>query len=179
VAVLPFHRLRVFAQTAALPEDSLALLREVAAVVLPTELGRDGTDEVAAGFARWVRNYREGAELAHDQALVPKVGKTGPSPAPRYVKQLAALDGAARAHGTGFAAASAAVKKSIVVAALEETKVQELPERPAGASVVVDLMSFYFHSSEANDLCYRAQIGRTTCRGLPGSEERPAPLARR
>ena len=174
VAVLPFQRLRLFAQPV-LAEGSLSTLRDLAAVVLPSELGRAGTDEVAAGFARWVRNYREGAELAHDQALVPKVGRSGPSPAPRYVQQLAALETAARAQGTSFAKASAEVKKSIVIAALEESKVQELPERPVGASVVVDLMSYYFHSSEANDLCYRAQIGRTTCRGLSGSEERPAP----
>ena len=29
-------------------------------------------------------------------------------------------------------------------------------------------MAFYFQSSAANDLCYRAAIGREACRGLPG-----------
>jgi hypothetical protein len=37
-------------------------------------------------------------------------------------------------------------------------------------------MAFYFNSSEANDLAYRAAIGRDTCRGLTGSENRPAPM---
>jgi hypothetical protein len=40
-------------------------------------------------------------------------------------------------------------------------------------------MAFYFRSSDANDLCYRAQIGRDQCRGLAGSDRPPAPLGRR
>jgi hypothetical protein len=35
-------------------------------------------------------------------------------------------------------------------------------------------MAFYFQSSAANDLCYRAAIGREACRGLPGSEDPPS-----
>jgi hypothetical protein len=37
-------------------------------------------------------------------------------------------------------------------------------------------MAFYFRSSDANDLCYRAAIGRDLCRGLDGSEQAPPPL---
>jgi hypothetical protein len=38
-------------------------------------------------------------------------------------------------------------------------------------------MGFYFSSVEANDLCYRAQIGRDTCRELASSDGRPAALS--
>ena len=33
-----------------------------------------------------------------------------------------------------------------------------MPRIPDGKSVIADLMSFYFRSAEANDLCYRAAI---------------------
>jgi hypothetical protein len=37
-------------------------------------------------------------------------------------------------------------------------------------------MSFYFRGSDANDLCYRAAIGRDKCRGLAGSQNPPSEL---
>ena len=60
-----------------------------------------------------------------------------------------------------------------VAAALEQAKVTQLPQTPDGKHVASDLMTFYFRSSEANDLCYRAHIGRDECRGLAGSEQEP------
>jgi hypothetical protein len=48
-----------------------------------------------------------------------------------------------------------------------------LPRTPDGKHVASDLMAFYFNSSEANDLCYRAHIGRDECRGLAGSDREP------
>ena len=47
---------------------------------------------------------------------------------------------------------------------------------PTAGTWLSDLLAFFFRSSEANDLCYGAAIGRDHCRGLPGSEEAPAPL---
>jgi hypothetical protein len=38
-------------------------------------------------------------------------------------------------------------------------------------------MAFYFRSSEANDLCYSAQIQREVCRPIQITTKRPAPLA--
>ena len=63
-----------------------------------------------------------------------------------------------------------------VIAALEQAKIAELPRTPDGRHIAADLMAFYFRSSDANDLCYRAAIGRDLCRGLDGSEQAPAPL---
>ncbi len=37
-------------------------------------------------------------------------------------------------------------------------------------------MAFYFRSSEANDFCYNASIGRELCRPIAITTKRPAPL---
>ena len=58
-----------------------------------------------------------------------------------------------------------------------DAKVERLSARPTGAHIATDLMGHYFGSSEANDLCYNAAIGRDACRGLAGSENAPAPRA--
>jgi hypothetical protein len=63
-----------------------------------------------------------------------------------------------------------------VAAAIGAARVQDLPERPDGRHVAADLLAFFFRSSEASDLCYGKAIGRDQCRGLPGSEDPPAPL---
>lgn len=66
--------------------------------------------------------------------------------------------------------------KEAVAAALDQLQIKELPRIPDGKNIVADLMSFYFRSAEANDLCYQAAIQRDTCRGLEGSSRKPAPL---
>lgn len=66
--------------------------------------------------------------------------------------------------------------RAAVEAALDQAGIKELPRQPDGRNVIADLMSFYFHSSDANDLCYRAAIRREDCRGLPGSDNPPPPL---
>ena len=63
--------------------------------------------------------------------------------------------------------------RAAVETALEAAKLTALPRTPDGKHVATDLMAFYFHSSEANDLCYRAKIGRDLCRGLDGSDREP------
>jgi hypothetical protein len=150
--------LRTWAQTAAFPTDQGKTLRSLAAIVLPSELGPDGLEKTVAGFERWVREYRAGAEMDHGYGFT-RLRSKGPSPAPAYLKQLAALkleDGAAG-----------------VEAALSQANVTSLPQTPDGRHVASDLMAFYFRSSAANDLCYRAHIGRDECRGLAGSEREP------
>jgi hypothetical protein len=61
--------------------------------------------------------------------------------------------------------------------ALDDAKITALPQSPNGAHIAADLLSFYFTSSDANDLCYQARIGRDACRGLDGSDRPPLPLA--
>jgi hypothetical protein len=67
----------------------------------------------------------------------------------------------------------AAATRAAVEAGLAAARVTALPQTPDGRHVASDLMAFYFRSSAANDLCYRAHIGRDECRGLAGSEQEP------
>jgi hypothetical protein len=63
-----------------------------------------------------------------------------------------------------------------VETALEEGKITDLPRNPDGRHIAADLMAFYFRGSDANDLCYRAAIGRDRCRSLAGSDHAPPEL---
>ena len=153
-------------------------LLPIAEVVLPGDLGDTGRREAVSAFVRWVRHYKEGADTDHGYGNT-RIRTTGPSPGRHDPAHLAALDAAAREHGAaGFAAASPDVRRSLVESALTAAKVERLPSRPNGAHVASDLMGHYFNSPAAEDLCYRAAIGRDSCRGLPGSEARPAPLTK-
>lgn len=153
-------------------EDSATLLA-IAEVVLPSAANRAAA---VRAFQEWIANYREGADTDHGYGNT-RVRPTGPSPARNYPAQIAALDAAAASAGAaGFAAATVAERRTILEAAIAAARVERLPGRPTGAHIATDLMGHYFGSPVANDLCYRAAIGRDACRGLPGSENPPASL---
>ncbi len=154
--------LRAWAQTAGFPGDQADKLRKLAAIVLPSELGPGGLQTTAAGFERWVREYKPGAEMDHGYGFT-RLRSKPPSPAPAYLQQLGAL----RLDG------DAGANRAEVEAALQAANIANLPQTPDGRHVAADLMAFYFRSSEANDLCYRARIGRDECRGLAGSDREP------
>jgi hypothetical protein len=156
-----FAALRARAQVRAFPGDRADALRALAAAILPGELGRAGTDRIADRFGEWVRGYRAGADTEHGYGF-PRVRSKPDLPVARYLQQLDAL---------GRAPTAAAVAQ-----ALEEAKITALPGSPSGAHIAADLLSFYFNSADANDLCYRARIGRDACRGLTGSDRPPQAL---
>ena len=159
-------------QAPALSAGDEARLRAIADVVLPGDLGTRGRAEVVDGFLRWIRNYREGAEMDHGYGF-PRLRRTAASPALRYAAQLAALDRAARGRGGAFESLEVSARREVVASAIAAAKVERLPARPTGDHVATDLMAFYFNSPEANDLAYGAAIGRDQCRGLPDSDRRP------
>jgi len=159
--------LRAWAQTAAFPGDQGPVLAALAAIVLPSELGPDGVRAVAQNFERWVRDYRPGAEMDHGYGFTRLRNKPA-SPAPAYLHQLESL----RPVLNGDAASS----RRAIEAALEEAKITDLPRSPDGRHIAADLMAFYFRGSDANDLCYRAAIGRDRCRSLAGSDNPPPEL---
>jgi gluconate 2-dehydrogenase subunit 3-like protein len=168
VAAAPIFRLK--GDAADVDPASLAAIAEV---VLPSEADRQAA---VAGFTAWIANYKEGADTDHGYGNT-RVRSTGPSPARNYPAQLAALDAQAKAGGAAsFAAASLDQRRAIIENALVAAKIERLPGRPGGVHVAADLMGHYFNSSAAADLCYRAAIGRDTCRGLAGSEKKPAAL---
>ncbi len=161
-------RIGLRAQAASLSTADLKRLRLVADVVLPQEIGAAARIRAVDQFVTWLQNYRAGAETDHGYGF-PRLRRTAASPSTRYAAQLNAL-------GAAFPELSAAERARAVAAAIGVAGVQRLPGRPDGTHVATDLMAFYFNSNEANDICYRAQIGRDSCRGLAGSENRPAPL---
>jgi hypothetical protein len=145
----------------------------IAEAVLPAEADRKAA---VTAFTRWIANYKEGADTDHGYGNT-RVRSTGPSPARNYAAQIAALEAAAKAKGaTGFVAASLDQRRAIVEAAITDAKIERISARPTGAHIITDLMGHYFNSPVAQDLCYRAAIGRDACRGLPGSEKKPTSL---
>jgi hypothetical protein len=165
---LPVPSLRLWAQTASFPGKHYRTLRDLAAIVLPASLGPDGLERVVQRFERWARDYRAGAELDHGYGLT-RVRYKSASPAPLYLAQLEKLC-------ESLLGADREARRTAVETALGQAKITELPRMPDGKHVISDLMSFYFSSSEANDLCYRAAIERYRCRGLEGSHNPPPPI---
>ena len=168
--------LRVPLEAQQLSSDHVFVLRDVAATVLPSAIGRKGQDEAVDDFLRWIRDYKEGVPLSHGYGE-PRLVKTGPSPAPGYADQLASLQAAAKARGGRFGALPPADRRALLDEAFKAADVRALPGRPDGKHVVADLMAHYFRSSAANDLCYNARIGRNTYRAIRVTTVRPQPLA--
>lgn len=173
-ASLPLLRVSLDAQQE-LTAEQVFLLRDVAATVLPSAIGRKGQDAAVDAFLTWIRAYKEGVALSHGYGE-PRLVKSGPTPAPGYAVQLTALQEAAKASGGRFGALSLDVRRALLDAAFKAADVRNLPGRPDGKHVVADLMAHYFRSSAANDLCYNARIGRNTYRAIRVTTVRPAPL---
>jgi hypothetical protein len=174
-AALPLLRVPLEAQD--LNTDQVFVLRDVAATVLPSAIGRKGQDEAVDNFLRWIRDYKEGVPLSHGYGE-PRLVKSGPSPAPGYQKQISALQSAAKARGGRFGALPLEDRRALLDEAFKAADVRNLPNRPDGKHIVADLMAHYFRSSAANDLCYNARIGRNTYRAIRVTTVRPQPLSR-
>jgi hypothetical protein len=168
-AALPFRASRAWAQAAQFPGMHERSLRDLAATVLPEELGRAGTNRIAAEFVKWVLNYRADAEMQSGYGVT-RVRKQQPSPVPQYLGQLEALSkNALRESGL-------LARRQRILDLLDADGIHDLGGIPQGHNVIADLMAFYFNSSQANDLAYRAAIGRDACRTLKNSEKAPPPL---
>jgi len=174
-AVLPFQRLRLLAQPRELTPAAIARLHEIAPTVLPASLGADRLRRTVDKFVQWTRGYREGVALSHGYGH-PRLQKTGASPVPGYVSQLAALEADARVKGGTWSTLDLETRRALVDTALTKAGVRALPPRPMGQHVVADLMAFYFRSSEANDVCYSAMIQREVCRPIAVTIRKPEPL---
>ncbi|HEV8345586.1 MAG TPA: hypothetical protein VGQ16_03370 [Vicinamibacterales bacterium] len=174
-AILPFQRLRVLAQPRELTPAAIAMLHEISPTVLPASLGVERLRGTVDKFVQWTRGYREGVALSHGYGH-PRLQKTGASPVPMYVSQLAALEAGARAKGGTWSTLDLETRRALLDAAFTKAGVRALPPRPIGQHVVADLMAFYFRSSEANDVCYSAMIQREVCRPIAITVRKPQPL---
>jgi hypothetical protein len=155
-----------------------AMVKSLAEVVLPGELGDAGISRVSRAFTQWVAGYRPGVELVHPYGSS-ELRQTGESPAGRWRTQLATLQAdARRKHQRGFNALTREQRRELVTAALAAERTNRMPD-PLGANhVAMALVSWYFATPEAVDLCYNARIGRNQCRPLVNAPREPLPLAR-
>jgi hypothetical protein len=178
-AALPLRSIRLLAQPRELTPEAIGTLYEIAATVLPESLGVTRVRATTDRFVAWTRGYREGVALSHGYGH-PRLQRSGPSPVPTYMAQLAALGAdavAAGARGARWPALDLETRRRLLDASLAKANVRGLPVRPNGQHVVSDLMAFYFRSSEANDFCYSAMINREVCRPIAITTRKPAPLA--
>lgn len=175
-AMLPFESLRLLAQPRELTADAIAELHEIAPTVLPSTLGDGRVRGITDKFVGWTRGYREGVALTHGYGH-PRLQKSGPSPVPGYIAQLASLAAEAKARGGRWSAIDPPTRHALLDAAFAKAGVRGLPPRPSGQHVVADLMAFYFRSSEANDDCYHALINREVCRPIAITTRKPEPKA--
>ncbi len=156
-----------------------AMMRAIAEVVLPAEIGADGFNRVSRGFTQWIAAYRPGVELVHPYGST-QIRQTPESPAGRWRQQLAALDRSARErHRLAFTAASKEQRRELVMSALSTERTNRMPDPLSANHVAMALVAWYFSTPEANDLCYNAQIGRNQCRPLVNAPREPLPLASR
>ena len=130
-ALLPLHHVRLSAQPRELTPAAVAVLHEIAPGVLPTSLGAARVRATVDRFVVWTRGYREGVALAHGYGH-PRLQKSGPSPVPGYVAQLAALDAAVRAEGGRWATLDLETRRALLDAAFVKAGVRALPGRPSG-----------------------------------------------
>ena len=161
---------RADALAAAWITDDAATLGALAEAILPSELGRDGALRVARDFQRWIDSYRESVELVHGYGT--SALRFAPaSPRARWAAQLAELR---NIPGLALEARREAVRKK-----LKDVRTDRMPDVGTAPHIAIALLSFYFQSSAATDLCHQAQIGREQCRPLATSSRKPLPLAKR
>jgi hypothetical protein len=170
---------------AVLQEEALTALGRV---VLPiSDLGEEGVARVVADFKRWADAFEPVAELNHGY-LTSEIDYAPADPRPRWAAQLAAIELEARKrHDASFPRLDDEDKLDLVrrsiendpLAALADTEgdpIAQVPNASRAHHVGVGLVMFFYSTSEANDLCYRTQIGRYTCRGLDTIAVEPAPI---
>jgi hypothetical protein len=162
-------------KVAAAQTVSSASLTEVAGVVLPESLGAKRIGETVVAFEAWVAGYPAGADAGYGYGD-PRPTVLGPSPSLHYAEQLQQLDAAGAG---GFAKLSMQGKRELLQSTLAQAGVSSIPPRPNGKHVATDLMSYFYGSSDGKDLCYKAAIRESDCRGLGSSAERPAALSER
>lgn len=155
------------------PETLLALGQ----AILPTELTPDGISRVVGAFQVWLNQYAGQAELVHGYGTG-EIEYTPPNPTERWNAQLAELESTAdQRGGISFSELAEPQRREVVASILNATNADRLPTPSRAEHVAVGLLAYYYDTPEATDLCYRAQIAKTTCRALDDTTRRPAPYS--
>lgn len=148
------------------------LLRAVAPLVLPSELGDEGREQAVRGFEQWASAYEPVAELNHGYGT-DQIRYGPPDPAPGWAAQLRALElEAVRRHGRGFGSLDPGLRLGILRGHLADEG-SVLPSPLGARHVTIALMAHWFASPEATDRCYGVRISPRTCRGIAGAPVEP------
>jgi hypothetical protein len=168
---------RAHAAAAAHIASDPATLDALAEVVLPAAaLGKAAMMKEVESFRKWGAEYREGAEANHGYGTS-RLRALGPTPMTRWSTQLDELDTAARAkHQKAFHEIPSSDRADLVRAALQGQRLDRMPSIADASHVALALLSHFYNSSEANDLCYEARIGQQTCRPLAQQAKKPLPM---
>jgi hypothetical protein len=97
----------------------------------------------------------------------------------RWSAQLDELDAAAKAkHQKAFHDLPESDRADLVRAALQGQRLDRLPAVGDANHIALALISHFYNSSTANDLCYQSQIGQQTCRPLAQQARKPLPMVK-
>lgn len=153
------------------------LLSAVGDTVLPGELGADGRRRVLDGFSRWLAAYRAAGELNHGYGTG-ELRYAPADPGAGWAAQLRELDLEANERfNQGFTAITADQRRGILAEQIAMEGANRLPQHPEYAHhVAVGLLTYFYATPEATDLCYGAHIGVDTCRPLEDNPKQPASL---
>jgi len=153
-----------------------ATLDALAEAVLPSSLGRAGITKEVAAFREWGAGYREGAEVLHGYGTS-RLRSLGPTPLTKWATQLDDLDARAQSkQQRNFRDLTVSDRADIVRAVLQGQRFDRMPGVADASHVSLALIAHFYDSSAANDLCYEAQIGKSTCRPLAASARKPLPM---
>lgn len=156
-----------------------ATLAAVARLALPSEtLGEKALIDAIWRFSLWSDAFEPVAELDHAYLSTDELSYGPADPRPQWRAQLQALDLLAqKRHGRLFPELPAPEQRQLLESQLPSDLPTRLPHAGEAPHVAVAMMSWFYATTEANDLCHGAAIGRHTCRGLPSAVEEPESLA--
>lgn len=156
------------------------VLTSLAPLVLPAEALGGELAATLDRFRRWRDGFEPVAELDHPYLSSDEIRYGPADPRPLWQAQCVALDDEARKrHGRALGALDRSEQEALLRRQIERTKTDgsaTLPEAVRAPHIALALLSWFYSTPEANDLCYGAAIGRHSCRGLPSAVDRPVAL---
>lgn len=151
------------------------VLRALAEVVLPGEIGDAELNEAATQFRLWAEDYEPVSEMNHGYGTS-EIVYGPPDPLPGWTAQLEAMDLEARKRtGLGFVDLDPSGRRDV----LERQRLEagaNLPDPLRAGHVAVALMAHWFRSGRAKDLCYDRRLAERLCRGIDTARAEPEAL---
>jgi hypothetical protein len=153
-----------------------ALLRAVAVLALPSELGDAGREQAVQGFERWAAAYEAVPELNHGYGT--SEIRYGPAdPVPAWAAQLRALDLESwKRNHRAFAKLDRPAADALLRRHLGDPG-PGVPSPLRADHVAVALLSWWLSTPEATDRCYGVRISPQTCRGIDNAPSEPEALS--